>query len=118
MFETLRNYTDIMPLLIVLSFLLIAGTVGLWYVRKTTGRPMRDMLAVLGAGLTLILLMLPAIVFFRAWLDSPDRHTRRLAEDIFVIAFGIVAVAISWAFNKLAKNRAQRNKAKAQAKKG
>jgi hypothetical protein len=78
------NYTDIMPFLIFFCLLFIGGGIGLWYVRKTTGRSMRDMLAVLGAGVTFILLMGASSVFFRPWLKSPDRHTRRVAEDIVV----------------------------------
>jgi nitrate reductase gamma subunit len=110
MSESLRNAVDIRAVAIFAGFLLLVDVPGLWYVKKTTGRPWRDMLAVLGAGIALILLMVPPIILFSDRLNSPNRRARRLAENIFVAAFVVIAMIISWAFNKLAKHRSSAKK--------
>lgn len=110
MFESFRNNVDIPALLIFLGFLLIVGVPGLWYVKKTTGRSIRDMLALLGGAVILILLMMPAVVFFYQPANSQGRRTDRLAEDIVVMAYLPVALLVWWAFNKLAKRKAGRKR--------
>jgi protein-S-isoprenylcysteine O-methyltransferase Ste14 len=109
MFESF-SAVDIRDAAILTGFLLVVFVPGLWYVKKTTGRPRRDMLAVLGAGIVLILFLIPAVVLFHHQLKSPDRHARRLAENIFMVVFAVVAIVISWAFNNLAKQRSSRKK--------
>src|SRR5258708_26498194 len=110
MFESFRNGVDVRAVAIFAGFLLVVCVPGLWYVKKTTGRSWRDMLAVLGAGVTLILLLGVGNVFFHDRLNSPDSHARRLAENIFVAVFAVAAVIISWVFNRLAKSRSNRRK--------
>jgi nitrate reductase gamma subunit len=108
MFEDLINAVDLRAVAIFAGFLLVVLVPGLWYVNKTTGRSMRDMLAVLGAGVVFILLMMPAIILFHDRLNSPNRRARRLADDVFVAAYTLVAIVLSWAFNKLAKQRTRK----------
>jgi hypothetical protein len=102
MFETLRNYTEITPLLIFLGFLLVVGSVGLWYVKKTTGRPMRDLLVVLVAGFVLVILFTPIIV-----LESREPW-RRHPSIVSYLVFSALALLVWWAFNKLARRRSKR----------
>ena len=105
MFESVINAVDLRAVAIFAGFLLVVFVPGLWYVKKTTGRPWRDMLASLSAGFVLVLLFVPVAFLFQDPLHSPDRHTRGLAYNILSVLFGVLAVVIWWAFNMLAKRR-------------
>jgi len=76
----------------------VSGLVGLWYVRKTTGRPLREMLSLLGGAVVFILLMLPSIVIFR--------HT---ANSLLALSYLPVALLVWWAFNKIAKPKLEKS---------
>jgi Na+(H+)/acetate symporter ActP len=103
MLDRLRNEVYLPGMLIVLAFFLASGTVGLWYVRKTTGRPLREMLSLLVGAVVFILLMLPSFFIFHGWLESPDGGTRHTAARLLSLAYIPVALLVWWAFNKLAK---------------
>ncbi|MGH9637803.1 MAG: hypothetical protein ACRD72_23440, partial [Candidatus Angelobacter sp.] len=59
-------------LLAVLFVTFSIGAAGWWYVRKTTGRPIREMLALLAAAFVLIAFMFPLVLYADEWLNSPD----------------------------------------------
>ena len=102
MLENLENYVDIQSLVVLLAFLAAAGAVGLWYVHRTTRRSYRDMLAVLAGAVVLIAFMMAGMIFFHDWLNSPDRHMRRMNERFFVFLYMLpVAVLIWWALNRI-----------------
>ena len=101
---------DLIPLAIVLGLLVLVLIPGLWYVKKTTGRTVRDMLALLGGAITFLLLMAPPLMFFRNQIDSPDRSTRKLTQFILFAVYMPVAVVVTWAFNRLVKRRSNRDK--------
>jgi hypothetical protein len=105
MLENLRNQINLTALLIILGGLLIFGTAGLWYVRKTTGRPIREMLALLGGALALISLMGISFALLHGWMESPDLNARRNAD--FLMRWGMLPVAfmVWWIFNRLSKSR-------------
>jgi amino acid permease len=98
---------DLIPLAIVLGVLVVVLVPGLCYVRKTTGRSLHDMLAVLGGAITLILLMMLPLIFFRDQIDSPNRSIRSLTEKILIAVYLPIAVVITWGFNKLAKHHSK-----------
>ena len=58
MLEALRN-SDVQIVAIFFGSVLLAMVLGLWYVGKKTGRPMRDMLGLLAAAITLVFLFMP-----------------------------------------------------------
>jgi hypothetical protein len=95
---------------IMLAFLLVAGTVGLWCVRKTTGRSIREMLALLAGAIVFILLMAPSILIFDGWLNASDKTTRHIMTQLLTLAYLPVAVLVWWTFNKLVKSRRPRRR--------
>jgi UDP-N-acetylmuramyl pentapeptide phosphotransferase/UDP-N-acetylglucosamine-1-phosphate transferase len=109
MAEAVRSNVNVPGLLVFLGFLVVVGVYGLWDVRKTSGRSLRD-LAVLAAAITLIVLMVAPMLFFREQMESPDIGTRKLTQYILVAVYLPIAVAITWAFNKLAKRNLRRKK--------
>jgi hypothetical protein len=109
MLEALRSEVNLPALFVMLAFLFGAGTAGLWYVRKTTGRSVREMLALLAAAVVLISLMMVSFVAFHGWLDSPDGNTRRIANRLLRWGMLPVAVVVWWLFNNLAKAKGPRN---------
>jgi uncharacterized metal-binding protein len=105
MLENLRNQINLTALLAILSGLLIFGTAGLWYIRKTTGRPIREMLALLAGAVVLIGLMGVSFAVLHGWMESPDLNARRNAD--FLMRWGMLPVAfvVWWVFNRLSKSR-------------
>jgi len=97
MLQTLRSNVDLTALSIVLSFFLVVGGVGVWYVRKTTGRPLKDMLAVLGGGIAL------AALCFSLHSIEPASLKKRTVTNIGFWIFVALAPLVWWAFNKLAR---------------
>jgi NADH:ubiquinone oxidoreductase subunit 6 (subunit J) len=97
-------------LFIMLAFLFVSGTVGLWFVRKTTGRSIREMLALLAGAIVFILLMAPSILIFDGWLNASDKTTRHIMTQLLTLAYLPVAVLVWWTFNKLAKSRRPRRR--------
>ena len=108
MLNSLRN-ADLPRLLAVLSVIVSIGAAGLWYVRKTTGRPIREMLALLAAAFVLIAFMFPLIVCADEWLSSPDLAIHDLAKMLFTAVFLPVAFVVWRFFNRLAKPKQRAN---------
>ena len=77
MLQALRN-SEVQFVAIFLGCVLLVLVLGLWYVAKTTGRPLRDMLGVLAAAITLVLLLMPLVKFLSPGWDSPDSTKRFL----------------------------------------
>jgi Na+(H+)/acetate symporter ActP len=115
MFENLRNQINLAALLIILSSILVFGAAGLWFVRKTTGRPIREMLALLVGALVLISLMGISFAFLHGWMESPDSNARRNAD--FLMRWGMLPVAfvVWWIFNRLSKPKRQMRRGKTPA---
>lgn len=101
MLESLKYSIDIPAAIAMLAFFVVVGTVGLWYVRKTTGRSYRDMFGVLAGALIFIVLMVPSFYFFHERIFSPDKHLARRTTDLLSLAYIPVAVSIWWILNKL-----------------
>ncbi len=78
MLNSLRSFLP--SLLAVLSITFSIGAAGLWYVRKTTGRPIREMLALVAAAFVLFACMFPLVLCADEWLNSPDRAIHDLAK--------------------------------------
>jgi hypothetical protein len=107
MLENLRNQINLTALLIILSGLLVFGAAGLWFVRKTTGRPIREMLALLGGALVLISMMGISFAFLHGWMESPDSNARRNAD--FLMRWGMLPVAfVVWWILTGSQNRSVR----------
>jgi hypothetical protein len=92
-------------ILAFLFFMVVVLGLGLWGVHKTSGRSYRDMVLLLLAGVVLIGLMVPAIVYFREPLDSPDPRTRQLTKFVFQWGFAAIAILVCWGFNRLVRAR-------------
>jgi uncharacterized protein YqgC (DUF456 family) len=98
MLENLRYAVDIPALLIALSLFGAVGAAGLWFVHRTTGRPYRDMMAVLCGAIVLILLFVPIGILFKSYGPaSIQRWLLRRAE--YALSFG-AALLVWWAFNR------------------
>jgi hypothetical protein len=112
MIEVLKN-PDVLAVVIFLGCILAVLVLGCWYISRKTGRPMRDMLSVLAAGITLVILSFPIVVFFdkHGW-DSPDRTTRSLVGWAGRGVFLVLALAVWWIFNKLVKSPSSPRKAR------
>jgi hypothetical protein len=102
-FQTLQKQFDLMALAIFLGCLLVVIAAGLWYVRKTTGRPMRDMLAVFTAGIILVALMLSFVA-----LEPKSWSGRRHASPAEYLIFVALALSLTWIFNKIAKRKSKK----------
>lgn len=99
-----------LPTLIgLLSAIFGIGWVGLWYVRKTTGRPIREMLALLAAGLVLVAFMVPLVIYADEWLNSPDLAIHDLAKMVLTAVFLAIAFFVWQFFNRLAKPKRKAN---------
>src|ERR1700704_4042831 len=105
MLDSLKYQVNLPALFIMVAFLLVSGTAGLWFVRKTTGRSVREMLALLAGAIALILLMVPSIFIFDGWLNSPDWSVRHTIVRLLTLAYLPVALLVWWAFNRVAKSR-------------
>jgi Na+(H+)/acetate symporter ActP len=110
MLDNLKYQVNLPALFITLSVLFVCTPVGLWYVRKTTGRSIREMLTLLAAAIVFILLMAPSIFIFDGWLNSPDRSIRHTIVRLLGVAYLPVALLVWWAFNRLAKSRRPRRR--------
>jgi len=108
MLDALRYQVNWPALFIMLAFLFVSGIVGLWYVRKTTGRSIREMLALLAGAIVFILLMAPSILIFDGWLNSPDKSIRHTTIQLLTLAYLPVGALVWWTFNKVAKSRRPR----------
>jgi hypothetical protein len=92
--EGLRYYFDPVSWTIFLLCLaaVIAGV--LWLINKTTGRPWRDMIALVGA--IIIMIACVFVVVSMAPADAAEQHSFPFARTIFVGIGGCVA----WFFNR------------------
>jgi hypothetical protein len=104
MVEFLKN-SDVLPIGIFLGCLLAVLVLGCWYIAKTTGRPLRDMLAVLAGGIAIVSVTVPLAI-----LDyTPgQRHSSPMNYLIFVA----ITLLVWWSFNKLARGRSKRSRHK------
>lgn len=96
-------------LLALLSAIFGIGWVGLWYVRKTTGRSIRDMLALLAAGFVLVAFMFPLVIYADEWLSSPDLAIHDLAKMGLTAVLLPIAFFVWQFFNRLAKPKQKAN---------
>ena len=58
MLESLRHQVYLPAIFIALGIVVVFGSLGLWLVHKSTGRAIREMLALLAAAAVLISLMM------------------------------------------------------------
>jgi Na+(H+)/acetate symporter ActP len=110
MLDALRYQVNWPALFIMLAFLLVTGAVGLWFVRKTTGRSIREMLALLAGSVVFIILMVPSIFIFDGWLNSPDKSVRHITIQILTLVYLPVGLLVWWTFNKVAKSKRPRSR--------
>ena len=96
----LKSLTSLLAVFFVISNI---GAAGLWYVRKTTGRSIREMLALLAAAFVLIVFMFPLIVCADEWLNSPDLAIHDFAKITLTAVLLPIAFVIWRFFNRLAK---------------
>ena len=108
MLNSLRS-VNLPTLVALLSAVFGIGWVGLWFVRKTTGRTIREMLALLAAGFVLIAFMAPLVIYTDDWLNSPDRAIHDLVKMLLTTVFLALALVVSQLFNRLAKPRQRAN---------
>ena len=96
-------------LLVIFSVIFSIGAAGLWYVHKTTGRRIRDLLALLAAGFVLTAFMFPLVIYADEWLNSSDRAIHDLAKMALRAVFLPIAFVICRFFNRLAKPKRKAN---------
>jgi Na+(H+)/acetate symporter ActP len=108
MLDTLRYQINVPALFTMLAFLFVSGIIGLWFVRKTTGRSIREMLALLAGAIVFIFLMTPSIFIFDGWLNSPDKGIRHTTIQLLTLAYLPLGVLVWWTFNKVGKSRRTR----------
>jgi ABC-type bacteriocin/lantibiotic exporter with double-glycine peptidase domain len=108
MLESLKHNVNLPALFVVLGLVASVGSLGLWAVHRSTGRRIREMLALLAAAFLTICLMIPLVIFFDEWLKSPDLAVHQLAHTLLVLIFLPIALAIWWIFNRLSKQKSQR----------
>jgi hypothetical protein len=108
MLNNLRS-VHLPSLVAILSFILSIGAAGLWYVRKITGRPIREMLALLAAAFVLIAFMFPLVVCADEWLSSPDLAIHDLAKIVLMAVLLPIAFFIWRFFNRLAQPKHKAN---------
>jgi len=103
MFERLR-LIDQRALLIFLACLVPVVAAGLWLVKKTTGRPMRDLLALLAGGCILVVLVEIALALFPGLKGRQDSH------NIAFFVFTALALFVWHIFNRLGKHHRSQKK--------
>jgi len=96
-------------LLVILSVIFSIGAAGLWYVHKTTGRRIRDLLALLAAGFVLTAFMFPLVIYADEWLNSSDLAIHDLAKMVLTSVFVGMALVVWHFFNRLAKPKRKAN---------
>ena len=96
-------------LLAVISVTFSIGAAGLWYVRKTTGRPIREMLALFAAAFVLVALMFPLVIYADEWLNSSDLAIHDLAKIVLTAVCLPIAFVVWRFFNRLAKPKRKAN---------
>jgi hypothetical protein len=96
-------------LLVIFSVIFSVGAVGLWHVRKATGRPIREMLALFAAAFVLIALMFPLVIYADEWLNSSDLAIHDLAKLVLTAVFLPIAFVVWRFFKRLAKPKRKAN---------
>jgi hypothetical protein len=107
MLESLKHNVNLPALFVVFGIVAVVGALGLWLVHRSTGRRIREMLALLGAAFLTICLMIPLMLFFDEWLKSPDLAIHQAAHTLLLWISLPIIIAIWWAFNKLSKPKRQ-----------
>jgi lysylphosphatidylglycerol synthetase-like protein (DUF2156 family) len=93
----------------IFSAIFNVGAAGFWYVHKTTGRPIREMLALFAAAFVLVALMFPLVVYADEWLNSSDLAIHDLAKLVLTAVFLPIAFVVWRIFNRLAKPKRKAN---------
>ncbi len=104
MLESLRHQVYLPAVFIVFGIVVLFGALGLWGVHRSTGRPIREMLALLAAAFVAIGFMGPLVLFFDEWLKSDDLAIREVAKTVLYCVFLPIVFAIWWVFNRLSKH--------------
>jgi uncharacterized protein HemY len=73
---------------------------------------LRDLLALLGASIVLILVTALGVAYFYGQIESPYESTRQLTKYVSRVVFLLVALLVWWAFNKLAAKRGRTSRKK------
>jgi hypothetical protein len=107
MLESLKHQVNFSALFIVLSVVTAVGALGLWGVHRTSGRPIREMVALLGAAFVIIAFMVPLVICFDEWLRSPDLAIREFAKTVLYLIILPIAFVVWRFFNKLSKPKCQ-----------
>ena len=102
----LNSLTSLLAVLFVISSI---GAAGLWYVRKTTGRSIREMLALLAAAFVLIGFMFPLVLCADEWFNSPDRAIHDLAKIVLTAIFLPIAFVVRRLFSRRVKPKQKAN---------
>jgi amino acid permease len=105
MLESLRHQVNLPAVFIVFGAVMFLGALGLWLVRRSTGRPMREMLALLAAAFVIIAFMFPLVLFFDEWSRSPDLAIREFVKTLITIIILPIAFVVWRFFNRLSKPR-------------
>jgi hypothetical protein len=105
MLESLRHQFYLPAVFIALGVVLVLGALGLWLVRRSTGRPIREMLALLAAAFVIIAFMFPLVLFFDEWSRSPDLAIREFVKMVITIIILPIAFVVWRFFNRLSKPR-------------
>lgn len=88
--------------LIVLSLFGVVGAGGLWLVHRTTGRPYRDMVALLLGGVVLVIIALPVVLLFYSYGPLPVAQ-QWLVHEVQTFIFLAFAILACWALNRWGK---------------
>ena len=99
MIQVLSN-PDVLFVVNFLGCILAVLVLGCWYISRKTGRPLRDMLAVLAGGIVVVIVTVPLAIRYS---NPAQKH----ASPTEYVLFTAVALTVWWAFNKLARGRSK-----------
>jgi hypothetical protein len=101
--ENLDNYAELESWAIFLSVFIVAFVSWFWFISKRTGRPVRDLLTLFAAAITVVALMLSFLA-----LEPKHWNGQRHASPAEYLVFVALALSVTWTFNKVAKGRSKK----------
>jgi hypothetical protein len=109
MLEAIKYHIHLPALFIVLGVGITIGALGLWGVHRTSGRPIREMLALLGAAFVIIVFMFSLVLVLDEWTHSHDLAIRELTKTVFYLIALPFAFVVWRFFNRLSRPRRKVN---------
>lgn len=94
---------NFLALFVVIGVVVSVSALGLWLVHLSSGRPIREMLALLAAAFVIIVLVVPLVLVFHEWSSSDDVAIRGAAHAVFALILLPVAFVVWRFFNKLSR---------------